>query len=67
MIQRNDDPYKTIREFPVGLFWSREDDLSPEEAARQARELSMLPVRWTEYLLEEGELCITAVPFRHRN
>lgn len=67
MMQRKDDPYKTIREFPVGLFWSRENGLSPEEAHRQFTELQMMPVAGTGYLLNDDIAYLIAVPYRHRN
>ena len=67
IMRQDDKPYKSIREFPAGLLWTR-DEPTPEEAQRMSSKLQAMPVAGTGYLLneDEGEFLL-AVPKRHRN
>lgn len=56
-----------IREMPAWLFWTRENGLTVEEAEQQRQQLCEMPVRGTDYLLDEGEVFLASVPYRHRN
>lgn len=68
-MQRDLSNITSIREMPTGLFWTRETEITPEEAQEQSAMLQVMPVAGTGYLLNEyaGETMLLAVPHRHRN
>lgn len=66
-IESNEPNDDSIRKWPVGMFWTREDNVAPGEAQRLSFELRDMPVHGTSYLLEDGATYLLAVPYRHRN
>lgn len=67
MMQKDESRDASIRRWPAGMFWSRDNELTQEQAVHQSERLRDMPVHGTGYLLDEGETFLMSVPYRHRN